>query len=347
MNRVITVLSAAAALAVATFASSSAHAEDLTLTVGSGAAQVFHAPLAHPTEVIDQNKFQTGMSGEARLLIKIIPQLAVGPQVSVSQFSESGHHSKVADTWAFSGVAQLQGDHAAGWYPFLNASGGFAKSAQIYNPEMGASAGVMFAVENTHTYWVGVYGSFQHTFQVQTDAADQTALIDHHDSNVGTVGLMIAFDAPVKPVHTTTTVVQERVVEKTVLARATAPAPVAPTTVRVVVPSERRLDQTVQFAKDSAALDATAEATITDLATAANEDANKDVSLTVEGYASMEGDTVHNLVLSNQRAVAVVARLAAKGVARNRMTVVSVGAVGAANDASNRKVDFIVRIAAQ
>jgi len=65
------------------------------------------------------------------------------------------------------------------------------------------------------------------------------------------------------------------------------------------------------------------------------------IPLHIDGFASAEGDAIHNLDLSNLRAVAVRDFLARLGVPQP-MGVLGHGPVGAPNDPSNRKVDIIV-----
>jgi outer membrane protein OmpA-like peptidoglycan-associated protein len=97
----------------------------------------------------------------------------------------------------------------------------------------------------------------------------------------------------------------------------------------------------VQFDKDSSVVSSDAQVALKSSAAQFNQ-LPPGFKLVVEGYASAEGDATHNLTLAQNRADAVVAVLAANGVARPLLTPLAFGATGALNDASNRRVDTIV-----
>lgn len=85
----------------------------------------------------------------------------------------------------------------------------------------------------------------------------------------------------------------------------------------------------VFFKPNSAALDSAALKTIALLAHAAN--ARPDAPVTIVGTTEDKGDTGHNNALSEERAQAVAAQLAADGVAKARLRVYGAGAVDKAH----------------
>lgn len=80
---------------------------------------------------------------------------------------------------------------------------------------------------------------------------------------------------------------------------------------------------TIYFSTDSFSVDASGRATLD--AQAAWLVANPRVQVTVEGHADERGTREYNLALGDRRATAAMNYLAARGVAGNRMTVVSWG----------------------
>jgi outer membrane protein OmpA-like peptidoglycan-associated protein len=316
-----------------------AMAEDVSLHVSGGAAENLSADWDHPGDVITKNKFDTGVSGEANLLFPLVPNLAVGPDVSVLYLPQTGAHDQAAVIWDFGVAARLQGVRGDNsWSPYLQGSFSAAKQATIWNPAFATTVGADFAVDSSHTVWVGPYLSWSRTFQVHDDAASQTAYLNHDDGNTATIGLSLSFDAPVKPRTVTNTVVNQVVTERVVTQ--TVPATPAPV-VAASTPESFQLPQHVLFQKDSSTLDVTAQSVLDTVASELS--AHPGYSVVVEGSASAEGESVHNLSLSQFRATSVVDYLVNHGnVDRARLNTVSVGAVGNPNDGSNRKVDFLV-----
>lgn len=79
----------------------------------------------------------------------------------------------------------------------------------------------------------------------------------------------------------------------------------------------------VQFAYDSATLDAASKAALSE--NAAILTAHPDVKIEVQGHADERGTTDYNLALGDKRAAAVRAWLLAGGVATSRLATVSYG----------------------
>ena len=341
MKKSIAILSTVAAAFAVSLVASPAHAEDASLHFSGGATENLNAPWDQPGKVFTANKFHTGGSAEGSLLFPIVPNLAVGPDVAVTYLPQTAPNSEAPVVWQFGAAARLQGARGDNsWSPYLQVSGSAIKQGTIWNPGVATVLGAEFAVESTHTLWIGPYVSAARFFQVHTDAASQTQLLNRDDANVATIGLSVSFDMPVrqKVVTTTTTVTNTAtevpcpvVVTKTVV----APAPVA-----APAPESFQLSERVLFQKDSSTLDATAKSVLD--AVVYEMSSHPGYSVVVEGSASAEGDATHNLSLSHSRATSVVNYLTSGGVSSDRLNTVSRGAVGNPNDGSNRSVDFLV-----
>ena len=333
MKKAITVLSVLALASITSFAS----AEDLTLNVQGGPALNLRAP---NSDVVNHNTFNLGAQGEVDGLFAIFPNVAVGPTVSAVYLPRSAPNTEESTLWQFDGTVRVQGNHNAGWYPYIQASLGAGKQGTIWNPAFMTQVGVNVALNQEHSTWLGVYVGWDKVLDTYNAANKQTPLLNHEDPSVGTAGLSLSFDFPSKHVAPTVvehTVVQERVVNHTVMQRVLVPVPAQPVkdgSALLVLPS-------VQFDKGSFVVSSDAQTALTSLASGFKE-LPAGFMLVVEGYASAEGDSTANLVLANNRAHAVSNFLASAGVDAAALHPVAFGAVGDPNDASNRRVDTIV-----
>lgn len=341
MKKSIAILSAIAAVSAVALIAQPAHAEDVSVQLSGAPAENLWAPWSAPFRNIDHNKFKVGGAADARVMFKLVPNLSVGPEVMVYDLPVSGSNDSAAVLWSFGGAARLQGvrgDNA--WSPYLQVGGAASTQAGIVNPTLNGSVGADFAVDPTHTLWVGPFIGASRTFQTHSDNNDQTLFMNHHDGSVLTVGLSVSFDAPVRPHVVVENTITERVVEHTNVVVAPAPAPVAPPVVATPAPQAFRLTERVAFDKNSSTLNTTSTMTLDEVAKEIA--AHPGVQVRVEGSASAEGDASYNLTLSHLRAGVVATYLATHGVDPSILVPVSVGATGAPNDASNRAVDFIV-----
>ncbi len=131
-----------------------------------------------------------------------------------------------------------------------------------------------------------------------------------------------------------------------------APAPAAKPAPTVSAPSAPEVvkpaTNSVYFAFDSSALDASARATLDGYAAWLN--ANPEVSIRIEGNCDERGSREYNLALGQRRADAVRDYLTAQGVAASRIDTVSFGeekpvckGTGEACWAQNRRADIVTR----
>jgi outer membrane protein OmpA-like peptidoglycan-associated protein len=331
MKKTLTVLATLALASITSFAS----AEDFTLNAQGGPALNLRAPNA---DVVNRNTFNIGAQGEVDGLFAIVPNVAIGPTVSSVYLPRSAPNTEESTLWQFDGTVRVQGNHNAGWYPYIQGSLGAGKQGTIWNPAFMTQVGVNFALNQEHSSWLGVYVGWDKVLDTYNAANKQTPLLNREDPSIGTAGVSMSFDFPSKhvavaPVVQTRTVVQEH----TVMQQVAVPVPV--NTVQdgsalLVLPS-------VQFDKGSFVVSAEAQTALTSLATDFKE-LPAGFMLVVEGYASAEGDSTANLVLANNRAHAVANFLGTQGVDAASLHPVAFGATGEPNDASNRRVDTIV-----
>jgi len=128
-----------------------------------------------------------------------------------------------------------------------------------------------------------------------------------------------------------------------------APEPAAaPTTAAVSEAPQKPSSDSVYFAFDSSELDAAATATLDAHADWLN--ANRDVSITIEGNCDERGSREYNLALGQQRADSVRDYLVSRGVSSTRIDTVSFGeerpactGSGEACWAQNRRADIVTR----
>jgi outer membrane protein OmpA-like peptidoglycan-associated protein len=273
-------------------------------------------------------------------MVALTPNLAIGPDVAVLYAPQTQALSEASVLWNFGAAARLQGDRSASWSPYLEVAGAASKQSDIWNPAMASSVGIDFALEPTNTMWLGPVVTWSHTFQTHTGLADQTPLLNNHDSNVLIVGLSLSFDAPIRQKVVTNTVVVETVRTVEVPAAPLPLPPPAPPCPPAPVVEQFLLNQHIMFAFDSSKLDATAMATLDEVVRRINR--HPDYSVVAEGHASSDGNVTHNLTLAKARGDAVLGYLTGHGVDGNRLSSVSMGASGVPGDASNRRTDFVV-----
>lgn len=336
MKNILAIMTAMSVFSVAGLAS----AEDVSLHVSGGASEVLYAPWSNPGAVFNNNKFTMGMNGDAKLLFPVIPNLAIGPSTSVFFLPQSKQDEQAAVVWNWGFTTRLQGSRAkASWSPYVDVTAALAKQGNVYDPGMSSTAGVDFALEPTRTLWGGFYLGWNHTFQVnQTDPNDQTLFLDRHSGNIGTAGLSLSFDFPVKQRVVTRTTVQT-VQLPPVYTVAVTKEPVVVVAPPVTTPTFV-LKQHIMFNVNSSTLDANADTALNAVVTAIK--ANPGYSVTVEGHASAEGPAQLNLELSKARADAVLVYLLGHGIPSTQLDSVGAGATGQPNDATNRDVDFVV-----
>ena len=156
-------------------------------------------------------------------------------------------------------------------------------------------------------------------------------------------GLMLTTSCAKKVVKPEAAVSKAAEVEK----KAPAPAP-APVDTSAMTAREKFMAQDVNFAFDSAVLDATAQAILKDKA--AYLKSNASAAVTIEGNCDERGTVAYNLALGERRAEAAKAFLVNMGIPASRMTTISYGkekpldpAKTEAAYAKNRRDHFVLK----
>lgn len=132
-------------------------------------------------------------------------------------------------------------------------------------------------------------------------------------------------------------------------AKTTAPATTAPAVDSAALAArEKFVKQDVNFAFDSAVLDATAQAILKDKA--AWLKANSDAAVTIEGHCDERGTVAYNIALGERRAEAAKAFLVNLGIPAAKMTTISYGkekpldpGKTEAAYAKNRRAHFVLK----
>ena len=129
---------------------------------------------------------------------------------------------------------------------------------------------------------------------------------------------------------------------------APAPAPAAPDNSAALAAREKFMKQDVNFAFDSAVLDATAQAILKDKAAWLKDNAS--AATTIEGHCDERGTVAYNIALGERRAEAAKAFLVNLGVPAAKMTTISYGkekpldpAKTEAAYAKNRRAHFVLK----
>ena len=139
----------------------------------------------------------------------------------------------------------------------------------------------------------------------------------------------------------------EAAVSKAVEVEKKAPAPAVDNSAALAA-REKFMKQDVNYAFDSAVLDATAQAILKDKAGWLKQ--NADVATTIEGHCDERGTVAYNVALGERRAEAAKAFLVNLGVPAAKMTTISYGkekpldpAKTEAAYAKNRRAHFVLK----
>ena len=281
---------------------SSAHAEDLTIRTEYGVGGAFTDP--------QQGIYSGGGQAGIKALFRLHPNFAVGPAVSALYLNRSVDNGNAGTAWMFGGNLRLQGAHTEDVVPFIDIEPQYVRTGNLNRPGFSVGTGVDLALEDTHTFWLGLFLRYNHMFQ--TAGTEGTASLNTNDVNTIFGGLALSFDAPVKQKEVD--VHHFVLIPKECPSCAAHPAP---------VPVDVRFSETVYFNWDSAVLRWEESDKLDKLVARLNEHPKANVK--ISGHASPEGDFTHNTILADKRTAAVVAYITAHGVDAARITSESFG----------------------
>lgn len=300
---------------------------DLSLKIDVGAA----------TPVVRPQADRIGVDGNAKLLIGVGNYVAVGPTFSTLSLFRPDRDAQT--TWG-EGAGVLfrrplsNQDASSLWIsPWVDTDFQFVKyDNNQTRPAWSVAIGAALPFDDQRSVWVGTFVRFQDILAVNGD---------RYDAKIGVLGLSFEFGASHAPVHHS---VLPPVVTPPVPVPVTVSVPVVATPAPVVeAPFE--IKQKIQFAFDSAALQGNSTAALDDIAQAVKN--HNKYNVTVEGFASSEGDAKYNQALSLRRAQTVVDYLS-QTVDKSHLTAVGMGTTNPVADnsdeahrAPNRRVEFV------
>lgn len=321
-----------------------AQAQELTLRVEPGVA----FPVGNP----QASRFDVGGALSLKPEFSFGPGnvVSVGPSASVITFPSQLDGIDGPTSWMFGGFLRLKRTHGpnnkgtgfGATSPWVDGDLGYVRTGDLNRMGWSVALGASVPTGVDRSVWIGPFVRFNDVHQDGGQIGLNT-----NDAKTVIVGLSFEFGASAKVASTETT-----------------PEPTTPDAVPVVQPLRPAVSQTVsrqvelrevvQFAWDSAVLDAKAQ-TILNTVRGKLADADSIKSIVVSGHASSEGQVAHNNVLAQKRADAVVSFLVKHGIDRSKMTSIGYGSrVSVATNktdagrVANRRaecvVDFVITV---
>lgn len=292
--------------------------------------------LAIPLTTPQSNLYNPGLVLGAKGMFALTPNVAIGPSMSSLYLSRQVDNGLNAGTlWQFGGSVRLQTNRQntnpnnvlRRLSPWVDADVSMAVTGNLVLPAFDIGLGVETPLDQNHIAWLGPFVRYSHVFQ--TSNTEGGAMLDQHDVNILQVGVSFSFDTPTTPKVL-------KVVE------------------RVSVPvsepcTEAKLDlsEKIYFDWDSANLRWESKDKLD--AVVARLNASKHKTIKVQGNASLDGQTAHNIALAARRTEAVIAYLVGHGVDRARLTAENLGVSKPSHPNTtkegrerNRRVEFVV-----
>lgn len=284
-----------------------AQAESFSLHLEGGAA----IPVTKP----QNNLFNTGLVMGAKGMFALNPNLSIGPSLSSAYLPRSGADAgdNAGVLWQFGGSIRLQGNRShwthgisSGWSPWIDADVMAAYTGHLPLPSFDVGVGEELALDNAHAAWLGPYVRFTHVFETANQSGG--LVLNKGDVNLIQAGLTLSFDFPPHVYHHTHTITNKEIKVYVVQ----APISEQPVVVQQATPKEFSLTERVYFDLDSATLRWESRDKLDEVAKKLA--AHPDMTISVAGHASVDGQLAHNVKLSSDRTDMVVNYLAAHGV---------------------------------
>ena len=296
-----------------------AGAMSLTCFTSSAKAEDFSLHLEPGIETALTQKqldiYNPGATLNVEGMFNLNPNFVVGPAVQASYLPRAQNTNENAGVlWQFGVAARLQGDHSSsdGVSPWIEGNLSLARTGDVNRPAFGVRIGVDGFTDNAHVASWGPWIGYDHVMQTSTTDSVVSPVLDSRDYNSFSAGLSFNFDFPVKVKH----VAVRHTVHETEYVYVKVPAPVAP--------EKLSFHERVYFNWDSPVIRNWEESDkIDDLVKRMAEHPNMTVA--VEGHASIDGNYNHNVVLAQHRTDAVVKYLVDHGVDASRITSQSFG----------------------
>jgi outer membrane protein OmpA-like peptidoglycan-associated protein len=303
LKRMMTMVGAAL---VALGMAGTASAQELSLRLEPGVA----FPLGQPQD----QRFNPGFEGAAKVDVGVLPYFDFGPAVSYLVLPSNVSGVSAGTATFLGGFARFHRSHAGtetgitALAPWIEGDIDYTRTGPLDRFSYTVQVGAALPTSSAHNIWVGPFLAIQDVVQ----SADPG--INPNDDKNLLVGLSFEFGAksstPPAPV----------VVEKTVFVPRDTPCP-APVVAKETTP---QLDYTVLFPFDSAVLKSSQQHILDEAVATINAECKNGCNVHVDGYASSEGQLAYNKKLSSKRADAVVAYMTSHGMSKEA-TVISIG----------------------
>jgi outer membrane protein OmpA-like peptidoglycan-associated protein len=350
-------------------AASAASGDSFSVKLEPGVAIPLNAP---------QSKlYDTGGGGMLKALFGLNPYLDIGPAASVLILPGHADGAQSGVAWGFGGGLRIKRPHDAVGYagasPWLDFDGLYVRTGGLNRPGFDAAVGVSFPLDADRKLRIGPFARYMQTITLQRDGYDST------DAKVLLVGISLEIGTGITraPRIVPAAAVSDPVVAAPIAAEPIAAAPIAvapdrdhdgtpddqdhcpdvagppdtagcPPYQKIVVAKDKlELKEKLYFAWNKAALEPASYPVLDEVVQALKD--NPGFRVQVEGHADSSGADDYNQTLSEQRAAAVLAYLAAHGIANDRLVSKGFSSsvprdtnTTAAGRENNRRVEFVV-----
>ncbi len=330
-----------------------AHADGMTLKVEPG--------VAIPTTAPQSDVYDIGGGQSFKALFGLTRYLDIGPTASFLFLPASTPLAESGVAWGFGGGLRLKRPHDtldSGVSPWLDADLLYIRTGELDRLGFDVAAGLAFPVDEDKAVWVGPFVRYQQTLNGERTGYDT------RDSKLVIAGLSLEFGSGVKrkPLAARVEYVQvpapapPRQADPVVCPVCAEPVPVAvvppppPAVVYkyvTITKDKLELKEKLFFHLNRAEIKPTSMSILDEVVTALND--NPTIKLRVEGHTDSSGNAANNKKLSERRARSVVAYLASKGIAKQRLSAKGFGpdAPLETNDSAdgrerNRRVEFVI-----
>lgn len=327
--------------------------------------------VAIPLTAPQNDAFDLGFGQSVKALIGLTSWLDIGPTVSYLMLSADKKGTEAGVAWGFGGGLRFKRPHdAKGFYgisPWLDADALYIRTDKLNRPGFDAAVGVSIPIGRDRVFWLGPFVRYLQVIQLNRDG------YDNRDARVLIAGLSFEVGTGLRREHV------EELPPPPPPAQAAAPCPGCPDLCpdrdqdglpdavdhcpdvvgpidnwgcpvyeKVVVKKDKlELKEKIYFAWDEAKIEPVSHPVLDEVAEALKD--NKGFRVQVDGHTDSSGAYDYNQGLSEDRANAVIDYLAAKGIARDRLTAkaFSEGTPVQTNETTegreaNRRVEFVV-----
>lgn len=315
-----------------------AHADDtvpVTLRLEPG--------VAIPTTDPQAQRFGVGGALAVKPELTLFHYLGVGPSVQFMGLPSNVSGVDAGTAWSYGGFLRVKRPHdekntgrgLSAVSPWVDSDLKFVRTDGLDRLGWSLAAGAQVPISDSRWLWVGPFARYDLVNQ-----EDGKRLVNTNSAKTVIVGLSFEFGAPVAKKAEAKKPVPPPPPPPPVVEEPKKEVPPPPPVVMTFKPR-------VQFAWDSATLEASQLAPLKDVVKAMLAD--KSYNVKIEGHASSEGQVEHNNKLAQRRADSVRNFLIANGVDGSRLTATGFGSrVPVADNKTeagrvqNRRVEFDV-----